>query len=373
MMLKLATIAALVASAAAHMAMNNPCPRHSRNCAVVPPLPDYVSDYDNDIKSPISSIQKPEALQPLCKRTQPWANPVASWTAGQSVTVGFQSGGAAHSGGHCQFSLSYDGGKTFAVVHEELQHCFFTSPTRTNQGNVLQYTFNLPADLPSSDKAVFAWTWVNASGNREFYMNCADVAVKGTSKSFTGKKMTIANYPGFPTIPEFNGNYDTGLEFYKNQPMITISGNGGSAPAPVVPSAIPQGPKQVLPVPSSVPAVPLPPVLVPTVSIPPVQLPSVSIPPVQIPSLPTPPVQFPAHPVPVPSVPVVPLPPVLAPSVPVPVPTLPGGCNHGAYQCSADGTGFTICVWGKWSAVIGCGSGTVCKKSILGALYCGWP
>ncbi|KAJ2801106.1 hypothetical protein H4R20_003809, partial [Coemansia guatemalensis] len=120
------------------------------------------------------------------------------------------------------FSISYDGGKTFAVVHEELKHCFFNGATRNNNPEVRSYSFALPKDLPSSDKAVFAWTWVNAIGNREFYMNCADVEIKGSSDSYTGKEMVIANHDGYPDIPEFGDDYDTGLDLYKNAKDITV-------------------------------------------------------------------------------------------------------------------------------------------------------
>ncbi|KAJ2818586.1 hypothetical protein GGI24_005052, partial [Coemansia furcata] len=161
------------------------------------------------------------AKEPLCKHTVPFPTPSATWTAGQSVTVKFGPGGSPHGGGHCEFSLSYDGGKTFVVVYQVLRYCFGTDQ------NTREHTFDLPAGLPSSDKAVFAWTWVNAMGNREFYMNCADVVIKGGSAPFTGKAMTIANHQGYPSIPEFLGNYDTGLELY-GKTTITVTGDGGS-------------------------------------------------------------------------------------------------------------------------------------------------
>ncbi|KAI8318884.1 hypothetical protein GQ54DRAFT_299790 [Martensiomyces pterosporus] len=202
---------ALAASAvSAHMAMTSPCPRYSPNGASCPPVPSGES-LDYSMTSPLG------ADQPLCKHTTPFPSPSATWSAGQSITVEFAPGGAPHGGGHCQFSLSYDGCKNFVVVHEELEHCFFNGAA-----DVRQYTFNLPSNLPSSDKAVFAWTWVNAIGNREFYMNCADVAIKGSSGSYTGKQMTIANHNGYPTIPEFNGNFKTGLDLYQNATSITV-------------------------------------------------------------------------------------------------------------------------------------------------------
>ncbi|KAI9505297.1 hypothetical protein BX070DRAFT_233440 [Coemansia spiralis] len=193
----------------AHMAMISPCPRYSPQGENCPPLPSG-AQLEYSMSSPLGTNE------PLCKHTTPYKSPCATWTAGQSITVTFAPGGATHGGGHCQFSISYDGGTTFAVLHEELSHCF------GQNGDVRAYTFSLPSDLPSSDSAVFAWTWVNAIGNREFYMNCADVAIKGGSGSYTGKQMTIANHNGYPTIPEFSGNYNTGLEYYKNATRVMV-------------------------------------------------------------------------------------------------------------------------------------------------------
>ncbi|KAJ2777097.1 hypothetical protein GGI15_004621 [Coemansia interrupta] len=156
----------------------------------------------------------------------PFATPSAEWKAGQSVTVAFQNDGAAHGGGHCQFSVSYDGGNTFVVVYEVLQYCFFGVESTSNAAAVLSYTFDLPKDLPSSDTAVFAWTWVNAiSGSPEFYMNCADVKITGSSSSYTGKEIVIANYKDYPTI-WMQGDHSYGLEYYENAKTITVTGNG---------------------------------------------------------------------------------------------------------------------------------------------------
>ncbi|KAJ1956170.1 hypothetical protein GGI12_005377, partial [Dipsacomyces acuminosporus] len=268
MFFKLASIAALIASASAHMQVISPCPRYSSHGEKCPALPAGVS-FDYSMSSPL------DYNAPLCKHTTPYATPSATWTAGQSVTVKFAEGGAPHGGGHCQFSLSYDGGKTFVVVHEELEHCFFNGAAAVHQ-----YTFNLPSNLPGSDKAVFAWSWVNAIGNREFYMNCADVAIKGTSGSFTGKEMTVANHNGYPTIPEFGGNSKTGLEIYAKAKQVTVTGNGGSGPAPgpapsssttpvyttaSVTTRIPHGPSPTAPV-SSAPAPTSAPTSAPTAS-----------------------------------------------------------------------------------------------------------
>ena len=65
------------------------------------------------------------------------------------------SGSATHGGGSCQFSLSYDGGSTWAVIHSIIGGCPLNSA----------YTFSVPNNIPSGN-ALFAWTWFNKVGNR---------------------------------------------------------------------------------------------------------------------------------------------------------------------------------------------------------------
>lgn len=83
--------------------------------------------------------------------------PVATLSAGGTIDVQFAPGGATHMGGSCQFSVSYDQGKTFAVIHSIIGACPLSS----------SYSVPLPAGLPSADSATFAWTWFNEVGNRE--------------------------------------------------------------------------------------------------------------------------------------------------------------------------------------------------------------
>ncbi|KAJ2080073.1 hypothetical protein H4R24_003344 [Coemansia sp. RSA 988] len=216
-----------------HISLISPCPRFittGKNCPAIP----AGQEPAQEINKPISSRQQ-DFNDPLCKFEKPWPTPVAKWTAGKSITVEFGQHAVSHSGGHCEFSVSYDGGKTFVVIHQELRYCFVGKKPAsiTNEVSVFSYTFDLPKDLPSSDKAVFAWTWVNASGNREFYMNCADVSIAGSSKSFTGKEMTIVNYKDYPTVPEFNMDYETGIKLYTSDAKnitVTSDGSGGAGP-----------------------------------------------------------------------------------------------------------------------------------------------
>ncbi|KAJ2826188.1 hypothetical protein IWW50_002493 [Coemansia erecta] len=190
--------------------MISPCARftsHGIDCPALPP--GQSTDYS--MTSPLQSGQ------PLCKYSTPWPTPAATWTAGEQVTVKLAPGGATHGGGHCQFSLSYDSDKTFVVVHEIFGHCFGEDQSQR------EFTFTLPAGLPSSKSADFAWTWVPAmSGAPEFYMGCSNVAIKGGSTPYTGKEMTIVNWGSYPVIHEFSGNYNTGMEYYERAKNITV-------------------------------------------------------------------------------------------------------------------------------------------------------
>ncbi|RKP04375.1 hypothetical protein THASP1DRAFT_11677, partial [Thamnocephalis sphaerospora] len=163
--------------AAAHMAVSSPPPRGHKN------LPG-VASIDYSITSPTNKICQGKPAGPRS----------ATLRAGRSIPVTID-GGAVHDGGHCQFSISYDGGKTFVVLRDVLTTCLIGSKT---------YAVPIPANAPSSKNAILAWSWINASGNREYYMNCIDVAVQGKANGrITGKKMLLANTIGGPTIPEF--------------------------------------------------------------------------------------------------------------------------------------------------------------------------
>ncbi|EZF72292.1 hypothetical protein H105_05653 [Trichophyton soudanense CBS 452.61] len=98
---------------------------------------------------------------------------VATYEAGQEYNLTL-AGNTRHDGGSCQVSLSYDNGKTFKVINSYLGGC----PMKDT------YNFNIPANAPSG-KALLAWSWFNLVGNREMYMNCAQVTVDSKSTSTT--------------------------------------------------------------------------------------------------------------------------------------------------------------------------------------------
>ncbi|GAA5860369.1 hypothetical protein JCM8547_003479 [Rhodosporidiobolus lusitaniae] len=109
--------------------------------------------------------------------------PVATLKAGSDLEIEL-AGTATHGGGSCQFSVSYDQGETFAVIHSVIGSCPLSST----------YSVPIPSNLPSATSATFAWTWQNLVGNREMYGNCAIVNIEGSSaKSFTGPTVFRAN------------------------------------------------------------------------------------------------------------------------------------------------------------------------------------
>jgi len=217
-----------------HMEMKYPAPRLSPYAGVW----DY-TQVDYDINAPL--VMKG---QKLCQG-KAVNTPTATFTAGQTVNVEML-GGAPHKGGHCQFSLSYDGGNTFVVIKDYLRTCPLSQ----------YYAVQIPSSAPASDKVVFAWSWINAEGNREYYMNCADIIIKNSNAAYakdgtvTGPKMLIANMPGYPTVPEFMGNTETGLELFNSRPTITVRSSGSSTSTPSTPS-VPTTPTPTTPTPTT--------------------------------------------------------------------------------------------------------------------------
>lgn len=92
------------------------------------------------------------------------------------------SGSATHSGGSCQLSLSYDNGATFKVIKSMIGGCPLES----------SYQFRIPDFAPSGD-ALFAWSWINHSGNREYYMNCAQIEIENPSSGDEGSLNGLPN------------------------------------------------------------------------------------------------------------------------------------------------------------------------------------
>ena len=124
--------------------------------------------------------------------------PQATYTAGSKEIFkiwpndgnGGEGNLAAHSGGSCQWSISFDNGKTWKVLHSYEGDCPRGAPLNSNIASPNQtYTFDVPPETKSG-QALTAWSWIPRTGNRgEYYMNCCSVLIEGTGTS------TLDQYP----------------------------------------------------------------------------------------------------------------------------------------------------------------------------------
>ena len=171
------------------------------------------ADIDYSYTSPLNS----DGSNFPCKGYQTNQEPtVATYTAGQSYFVNI-TGTASHNGGSCQLSISYDGGRSFQVIHSMIGGCPLQST----------YNFTIPAYAPSKSNAIFAWTWINHTGNREFYMNCAWVQINGGTEASYQQwdqlpDIFVAQLPGINScrVPE-------GTDLVYQQPGPEVEYNGG--------------------------------------------------------------------------------------------------------------------------------------------------
>jgi hypothetical protein len=157
-------LAAVLGFASAHMEMTSPAPLRSKSNP-------NTNNVDYDMVNPLSA----DGSNFPCKGYlnllgTPAGTAVATWNAGSPLSFTI-AGGASHNGGSCQASISLDSGRTFKVIKSFLGGC----PTQGTSN----WDFVLPADVPTTQNAIFAWTWFNRVGNREMYMNCAVVNIKG--------------------------------------------------------------------------------------------------------------------------------------------------------------------------------------------------
>ena len=67
--------------------------------------------------------------------------------------------GKPHGGGSCQFSLSYDDGVTFNVIHSVVGGWPLNS-------TLDMYQVKIPESAPAAQRVLFAWTWFNREGLR---------------------------------------------------------------------------------------------------------------------------------------------------------------------------------------------------------------
>ncbi|KAL1751395.1 hypothetical protein FB107DRAFT_222180 [Schizophyllum commune] len=159
--LALCALAALQSSVVcAHMMMSDPPPLRSQ-------YNKYATNVDYDMTSPLTSDGSNYPCKGYLDDTS-GKDPVATWKAGSSQTVTIE-GSANHGGGSCQLSISEDDGASFKVIKSFEGGCPTAGPDKLS--------VDIPSDV-SSGTRVFAWTWNNQIGNREFYMNCAMITIE---------------------------------------------------------------------------------------------------------------------------------------------------------------------------------------------------
>ncbi|KAH7346490.1 hypothetical protein BKA65DRAFT_502578 [Rhexocercosporidium sp. MPI-PUGE-AT-0058] len=165
-------LVALITTASAHMEMKWPPALSGRYNG-------FTVTQDNNNHAPLS----PDGSDFPCRSHlsdlgTPAGASVVTWNAGAeynfTITGAIEAptAPAFHNGGSCQAALSYDGGKTWKVIHSYQGAC----PTSTGGS----FKFNIPSDAETGG-AVFAWLWWNHTGNREMYMNCASVTIASGS------------------------------------------------------------------------------------------------------------------------------------------------------------------------------------------------
>ena len=164
-----------------HVQMTWPAPLRSK---YNPSTPNNLIDYS--IASPLSA----SGSNFPCKgyHNDPDQLPSAHYTAGSTYNVTLL-GEATHGGGSCQLSLSYDKGQTFRVIKSMIGGCPKT----------LTYDFTVPSYAPSGE-ALFAWTWQNKVGNREFYMDCAVVQIDSADGGQQKRQDSHDTMDGLPGI-----------------------------------------------------------------------------------------------------------------------------------------------------------------------------
>ncbi len=161
-----------VGSTRAHMAMKDPPPLlYAGNPFTTPEETDW------DIINPLAGAEQYPCKGRAGLVGTPQGQAVQTWAPGEQATVSL-AGVATHNGGSCQLSLSYDRGATFTVVKSFVGGCPQAGAS---------YDFVVPPDAPEADDVLLAWTWLNKTGRREFYMSCAVVSIRGGSSSGPGE------------------------------------------------------------------------------------------------------------------------------------------------------------------------------------------
>jgi hypothetical protein len=191
--------------ASAHMQMHDPFPINSQED---PAVPDNLKEYT--YTSPLLADGSDFPCKGFHKQATSHVSK-AIYKAGETAGMTLNAPGAAHGGGSCQISLSYDNGDTWKVIKSIEGGCPIT----------LTYDFTIPTDAPSSDDVLLGWTWFNLVGNREMYMNCARITVEGSTPGRHRRAQLAGRETALATLPDmFACNIGNGCTTKENQNVV---------------------------------------------------------------------------------------------------------------------------------------------------------
>ena len=330
--------------------------------------------------------------------------PVNTMAVGSSQTLSF-TGSAVHGGGSCQVSIaegtSPDKNTKFMVIHSIEGGCpadvAGNLPADPTGSGAATFQFSIPdhPDIAPGKEYTLAWTWNNKIGNREFYMNCARVAVTApTKKRYAPSKMPVSKRQQAPLPAMFVANIGNGcsvaegidvrypapgasLETASDAKLGDPTGSCGAVGAAQPPSgssaSSPAGPATSAPVSNSVSPVDTAGPSKPTgnsgqyTQSAPGVFATVSTG-ASSPAATESPVASSAAPA-IPATSASPATPATSAVAPVGTGTgsapSTGTCEAGAWDCAADGKSFTRCVaGGTWSAPIQMAAGMTCTPGV---------
>ncbi|KAF9584466.1 hypothetical protein BGW38_006355 [Lunasporangiospora selenospora] len=173
--LALFCLLAWISASHAHIAISNP--------------PGQAGPWSKDFKNTLHAFMGYQGKKFPCGGYN--KGPVTTYRAGQVINVRFWNFAikdyqkfpppsgiipARHGGGACEFSLSYDGGKTWKVIGQY---------TRTCPDIYFEWPVMIPKNVPpcsNSDKCLFAFSWVAYLTN-QFYHHCSNIIITQNATS----------------------------------------------------------------------------------------------------------------------------------------------------------------------------------------------
>lgn len=183
MLAKCMLVALLGSAASAHVLMSEPVP-YSKDSLNNSPLAADGSDFPCKLRSDTYTVSKMNEM-----------------IIGESNKLSFE-GSATHGGGSCQISLTEDlkptRTSTWKVIKSIEGGCPANVEGNLSGNDETSFNFTIPEGIDNG-KYTLAWTWFNRIGNREMYMNCAPINVKGGPTKRDSDVETVekrsTNYP----------------------------------------------------------------------------------------------------------------------------------------------------------------------------------